>query len=96
MCTTVTIATAEPPAYTVERVSAAMDCGCTLTYNSNIVYGCRLLSEVEHAIGCRLVGTVKGTKISARDCVDASEPRGTKPAEEVSPSPAQSSLPRKE
>ena len=29
-------------AYTVERVSAAMDCGCALTYNSNVVYGCRL------------------------------------------------------
>ena len=38
-------------------------------------------------MGCKLVGTVKGTKIWAGNCVDASELRGTKPAEEVSPSP---------
>ena len=38
-------------------------------------------------MGCKLVGTVKGTKIWAGNCVDASEPRGATPAEEVSPPP---------
>ena len=38
-------------------------------------------------MGCKLVGTVKGTEIWAGNYVDASELRGTKPAEEVSPSP---------
>jgi hypothetical protein len=33
-------------------------------------------------MGCKLVGTVKGTKIWAGNCVDASELRGTTPAEE--------------
>ena len=39
---------------------------------------------------CKLVGTVKGTKIWAGNCVAASELRGSTPAEEVSspPSPA--------
>jgi hypothetical protein len=40
-------------------------------------------------MGCKLVGTVKGTKIWAGDCINASELRGATPAEEVSsPTPA--------
>jgi hypothetical protein len=39
-------------------------------------------------IGCKLVGTVKGTKIWAGECVGASELRGATPAEELSSSPA--------
>jgi hypothetical protein len=39
-------------------------------------------------MGCKLVGTVKGTKIWAGDCVGASELRGTTPTEELSPPPA--------
>jgi hypothetical protein len=38
-------------------------------------------------IGCKLVGTVKGTKIWAGDCVGASELRGTTPAEDASSPP---------
>jgi hypothetical protein len=38
-------------------------------------------------MGCKLVGTVKGTKIWAGDCVGASELRGATPAEEVSSPP---------
>jgi hypothetical protein len=38
-------------------------------------------------MGCKLVGTVKGTKIWAGNCVDASELRGATPAEEVSSPP---------
>lgn len=38
-------------------------------------------------MGCKLVGTVKGTKIWAGNCVDESELRGTTPAEEVSSPP---------
>jgi hypothetical protein len=38
-------------------------------------------------MGCNLVGTVKGTKIWAGNCIDASELRGSTPAEEVSPPP---------
>jgi hypothetical protein len=47
-------------------------------------------------MGCKLVGTIKGTKIWAGNCVDASELRGTKPAEEVSPSPPVVTPPEKE
>jgi hypothetical protein len=36
-------------------------------------------------IGCKLVGTVKGTKIWAGDCVDAAELRGAAPSAEVPP-----------
>jgi hypothetical protein len=36
-------------------------------------------------IGCKLVGTVKGTKIWAGDCVDAAELRGAAPSAEVAP-----------
>jgi hypothetical protein len=39
-------------------------------------------------MGCKLVGTVKGTKIWAGDCVGASELRGAMPAEELSSPPA--------
>jgi hypothetical protein len=38
-------------------------------------------------MGCKLVGTVKGTKIWAGDCVGASELRGSTPVEEASPPP---------
>lgn len=38
-------------------------------------------------MGCKLVGTVRGTKIWAGDCVAASELRGTTPAEELAPPP---------
>jgi hypothetical protein len=36
-------------------------------------------------IGCKLIGTVKGTKIWAGDCVDAAELRGAAPSAEVAP-----------
>jgi hypothetical protein len=36
-------------------------------------------------MGCKLVGTVKGTKIWAGDCVDAAELRGAEPSAEVAP-----------
>jgi hypothetical protein len=38
-------------------------------------------------MGCKLVGTVKGTKIWAGDCVGASELRGATPADDVSSPP---------
>jgi hypothetical protein len=36
-------------------------------------------------MGCKLVGTVKGTKIWAGDCVDGAELRGATPSAEVAP-----------
>jgi hypothetical protein len=39
-------------------------------------------------MGCKLVGTVKGTKLWAGDCVGASELRGATPAEELSSPPS--------
>lgn len=39
-------------------------------------------------MGCKLVGTVKGTKIWAGDCVGAAELRGSQPAEEPPPTAA--------
>jgi hypothetical protein len=39
-------------------------------------------------MGCKLVGTVKGTKLWAGDCADASELRGTTPSPETAPSPS--------
>jgi hypothetical protein len=36
-------------------------------------------------MGCKLVGTVKGTKIWAGDCVDATEQRGAAPVAQASP-----------
>jgi hypothetical protein len=40
-------------------------------------------------MGCKLVGTVKGTKLWAGDCADASELRGTTPSPETAaPAPA--------
>ena len=39
-------------------------------------------------IGCKLVGTVRGTKIWAGDCVGTSEIRGATPAEELSSPPS--------
>ena len=39
-------------------------------------------------IGCKLVGTVRGTKIWAGDCVGTSELRGATPAEELSSPPS--------
>jgi hypothetical protein len=39
-------------------------------------------------MGCKLVGTVRGTKLWAGDCADASELRGTTPAAEpATPAP---------
>jgi hypothetical protein len=38
--------------------------------------------------GCKLVGTVKGTKLWAGNCADASELRGTTPSAETDPPPA--------
>jgi hypothetical protein len=39
-------------------------------------------------MGCKLVGTVKGTKLWAGDCGDASELRGAARAVEVAPPPS--------
>jgi hypothetical protein len=39
-------------------------------------------------IGCKLVGTVRGTKIWAGDCVGTSEIREATPAEELSSPPS--------
>lgn len=36
-------------------------------------------------MGCKRVGTVKGTKIWAGDCVDGAELRGAAPSVEVAP-----------
>ena len=43
------------------------------------------------AMGCKFVGTVKGTKLWAGDCVAASELRGATPTADTAPqsSPAQ-------
>jgi hypothetical protein len=38
-------------------------------------------------MGCQLVGSVRGTKIWAGDCVGATELRGSRPAEELSSPP---------
>jgi hypothetical protein len=38
-------------------------------------------------LGCKLVGTVKGTKLWAGDCADASELRGTMPSAAPPPAP---------
>ena len=38
-------------------------------------------------MGCKLVGTVKGTKLWAGDCVAASGLRGTAPTAEPAPTP---------
>jgi hypothetical protein len=35
------------------------------------------------AVGCKLVGTVKGTKLWAGDCTDAAELRGAAPTAET-------------
>ena len=43
------------------------------------------LSKPIAPMGCKLVGTVKGTKIWAGDCVDAAELRGAAPSAEVAP-----------
>ena len=39
-------------------------------------------------MGCKLVGSVRGTKIWAGDCVGAAELRGSQPAEEPPPTAA--------
>jgi hypothetical protein len=46
-------------------------------------------------MGCKLVGTVKGTKLWAGECVVASELRGTTPTAEPAPAslPAQATDP---
>jgi hypothetical protein len=38
-------------------------------------------AKPKESMGCKLVGTVKGTKLWAGDCVAASELRGAVPAE---------------
>jgi hypothetical protein len=38
------------------------------------------LAKPQTPMGCKLVGTVKGTKIWAGDCVDAAELRGAAPS----------------
>jgi hypothetical protein len=37
-------------------------------------------------MGCKLVGTVRGTKLWAGDCMDAAQLRGAAPAAEATPS----------
>jgi hypothetical protein len=46
----------------------------------------RAQAEPQTPMGCKLVGTVKGTKIWAGDCADATGLRGGVPA--VGPAPA--------
>ena len=41
------------------------------------------LAKSQTPMACKLVGTVKGTKIWAGDCVDAAELRGAAPSAEV-------------
>jgi hypothetical protein len=43
------------------------------------------LAKPQTPMACKLVGTVKGTKIWAGDCVDAAELRGGAPSSEVEP-----------
>jgi hypothetical protein len=43
------------------------------------------LAKPQAPIGCKLVGTVKGTKIWAGDCVDGAELRGAAPSAQVAP-----------
>jgi hypothetical protein len=47
-------------------------------------------TKPKEPMGCKLVGTIKGTKLWAGDCVAASELRGAVPAESAS-SPERSS-----
>jgi hypothetical protein len=49
-------------------------------------------TKPKEPMGCKLVGTVKGTKIWAGDCVDAAELRGAAPTAETSP-PAPGAIP---
>jgi hypothetical protein len=53
--------------------------------------GNKLLARVrpKEPMGCKLVGTVRGTKLWAGDCV-GSEVRGTTPSADEQPSPEQS------
>ncbi len=46
-------------------------------------------------MGCKLVGTVKGTRIWAGECVDAAELRGAAPSAEIEPQslPAPGAIP---
>jgi hypothetical protein len=43
------------------------------------------LAKPQTPMACKLVGTVKGTKIWAGDCVDGAELRGAAPSAEVAP-----------
>jgi hypothetical protein len=43
------------------------------------------LAKPQAPIGCKLVGTVKGTKIWAGDCVNAADLRGAAPSEVAPP-----------
>jgi hypothetical protein len=51
--------------------------------------------KLQTPLGCKLVGTVRGTKIWAGDCTDASGLRGAAPdAETVSPAEPPGTTPR--
>jgi hypothetical protein len=43
------------------------------------------MAKPQAPMGCKLVGTVKGTKVWAGDCVDAAALRGAEPSAEVAP-----------
>jgi hypothetical protein len=43
------------------------------------------LAKPQTPMGCKLVGTVKGAKVWAGDCVDAAELRTSAPSAEVAP-----------
>jgi hypothetical protein len=42
-------------------------------------------AKPQAAMGCKLVGTVKGTKLWAGDCMDAAALRGVEPTAETTP-----------
>ena len=46
----------------------------------------RVQPKLQTPTGCKLIGTVKGTKIWAGDCTDATGLRGAAPAATTSPS----------
>jgi hypothetical protein len=81
--------TAATAAFVIALISVS---GCALAQGASppkrpTASGKIIQAKPSMPMRCRLVGTVKGTKIWAGDCVDASELRGATPAEEVSPPP---------
>jgi hypothetical protein len=46
-----------------------------------------LHAKPQAPMGCKLVGTVKGTKLWAGDCMDAAALRGAEPTAETAPPP---------